>query len=411
MKKILFLGAAPAQLPPIYYALDQGHHVITCDYLPDNLGHELAHESYNVSTTDREAVLRLAEELDIDGVVAYASDPAAPTAAYVAEAMGLPGNPYESVEILARKDKFKAFLKEHGFNVPKSRSFYHVSEAREWLLELRLPVFVKPVDSSGNKGITFLDNLDDFETAFDYALGYSREKKVVVEERIDKVGYQIDSDAFMVDGKLKFWLWADAHFDANCSPPFPIANSYPTTLERDIGEKVAAELERILTILAFKAGAFNVEFLVDAKGDIWFLEVGPRNGGDCIPDTIKYATGVDLIQCTVDTALGLDCSYLENKEPTGWWSNFAVHSLDSGVLEDIWMSDQLRERLVSKHIWARPGDHIACARGSNNTLGVLIIKFESQEEMLSMLSDMHQHIQPRVSRRQESLLPESSLMS
>lgn len=98
MKRILFLGGAPTQIPPIKYALEQGHYVITCDYLPENPGHKLAHEYHDVSTTDKEAVLALAKSLNIDGIVAYASDPAAPTAAYVSENLGLPGNPYESVE-------------------------------------------------------------------------------------------------------------------------------------------------------------------------------------------------------------------------------------------------------------------------------------------------------------------------
>ena len=56
-KKILFLGAAPSQIPPIEYAKSQGYYVITCDYLPENPGHKLADEYYNVSTTDKEAVL------------------------------------------------------------------------------------------------------------------------------------------------------------------------------------------------------------------------------------------------------------------------------------------------------------------------------------------------------------------
>lgn len=84
-KKILFLGASAQQMPPIKYAVQQGHYVITCDYLPDNPGHKLADEWYNVSTTDMDAVLALAKRAKVDGVVAYASDPAAPTQAYVAE--------------------------------------------------------------------------------------------------------------------------------------------------------------------------------------------------------------------------------------------------------------------------------------------------------------------------------------
>ena len=65
-KKILFLGAAPTQMPPLRYAREQGHHVITCDYLPENPGHALANESYNVSTTDKEAILDLAQRKRID---------------------------------------------------------------------------------------------------------------------------------------------------------------------------------------------------------------------------------------------------------------------------------------------------------------------------------------------------------
>ena len=106
-KRILFLGGSKFQIPPIVYAKEQGHYVITCDYLPDNPGHAFADEYHNVSTTDQEAVLELAEILKVDGIVAYASDPAAPTQAYVCNKLGLPSNPYDSVEILARKDYFR----------------------------------------------------------------------------------------------------------------------------------------------------------------------------------------------------------------------------------------------------------------------------------------------------------------
>ena len=98
MKKILMLGGSMQQIPIIKRAKEMGLYVITCDYCPDNPGHKFADEYYNVSTTDLDAVLELAKRLNIDGIVAYASDPAAPTAAYVSEKLGLPGNPYQSVK-------------------------------------------------------------------------------------------------------------------------------------------------------------------------------------------------------------------------------------------------------------------------------------------------------------------------
>ena len=103
------LGGSHFQIPAIKYARDAGYHIITADYLPNNPGHKFSHEYHNISTIDEKAVLTLAKKLDIDGVISYASDPGAPTAAYVAEKLSLPGNPYESVKILQRKDLFRKF--------------------------------------------------------------------------------------------------------------------------------------------------------------------------------------------------------------------------------------------------------------------------------------------------------------
>ena len=116
------LGGSLYQVYAIKEAVKMGYYVITCDYLPNNPGHQYAHEYYNVSTTDKEAIYELAKRLQVDGVVAYASDPAAPTAAYVCEKLGLPTSPYTSVEILSQKDLFRRYLAEHDILRAGNRS-------------------------------------------------------------------------------------------------------------------------------------------------------------------------------------------------------------------------------------------------------------------------------------------------
>lgn len=391
-KKILFLGAAPTQLAPIQYARSQGHYVVTCDYLPENPGHALADESYGVSTTDKEAVLDLSRRLNIDGIVAYASDPAAPTAAYVAEKMGLPGNPYTSVLTLARKDLFRSFLRENGFNVPRSRSFYDKEEARRWLEQMNLPVFIKPVDSSGSKGVTRLLDVVDFDEAFDHALGFSREKMVVVEEQIVKVRYQVAGDGFVVNGRLAFRCWADEHFDKLCNGLVPIGQTFPTSHPEDWLHIAHTETQRLLSLLGMKNGALNFDFVFTEDGKFYFLELGPRNGGCLIPEVIRYATGADLIKFTVDAALGQDCSELQMKGTSGFWSSYMVHALQSGRFGGLWLSDRIKERIVESDIWVRPGDLVDKYMGSNHTLGTMIIRFDSMEEMLHMVDNMEDDI-------------------
>ena len=84
----MFLGGSDIQVPGIEFAKSLGYYVITCDYLPDTPGHKISDKYYDVSTTALEGVLEIARKENIDGITAYASDPAALTASYVSEKMG-----------------------------------------------------------------------------------------------------------------------------------------------------------------------------------------------------------------------------------------------------------------------------------------------------------------------------------
>lgn len=392
VKKILFLGAAPTQIPPLRYAREQGHYVITCDYLPENPGHALADESYNVSTTDKEGVLNLAERLKIDAIVAYASDPAAPTAAYVAEKMGLPGNPYQAVLTLARKDLFRAFLKNYGFNVPRSKSFYDRELARTWFTEIGVPAYIKPVDSSGSKGVTCITDSEKFDEAFEHALTYSREKMVVVESQITRSKYQVAGDGFLVGGQLVFRCWADEHFDKLCNGLVPIGQTFPTSHPPDLLEIAHAESQRLLTLLGMQNGALNFDFVFTEDGKLYFLELGPRNGGCLIPEIIRYATEIDLIKYTVDAALGLECNNLAMKPTQGYWSSYMIHSLETGRFKDLWISDRIKPKIIEKDIWVKFGDKVEKYTGSNHTLGTMILKFDSINEMINTIDNMENDI-------------------
>ena len=111
MKKLLLLGGSNYLLPVIREAHALGLYVITCDYLPDNIAHRYSDEYRNISILDKDAVLDMARELDVSGVMSFACDPGVVTAAYVAEKLGLPfQGPYESVAILQDKGRFRQFL-------------------------------------------------------------------------------------------------------------------------------------------------------------------------------------------------------------------------------------------------------------------------------------------------------------
>lgn len=397
MKKILLLGGSAQQIVAIEMAKKLGYFTVVCDFLPDNPGQHHADKFYLASTTDKEAILKIALEEKIDGILAYASDPAAPTAAYVAEKMGLPGNPYTAVETLCNKALFRGFLAEHGFCTPKAKGYTDIAAALKDMAEgvFRFPLIVKPVDSSGSKGVGRIDTLAQAEEALNYAMDFSREKQIILEEYVEMFGYQIAGDGLSVDGKLVFRYFANDHFNPKCVNPFvPISASFPYNMPQWVQDKVHDEIQRLLTLLGMRTCTYNFDLRIDADYNVYLMEVAPRDGGNYIPQIIRYATGVDLVEYSVRAAMGEPITPPENVTANGFWAYFAVHSLKDGILDHIHMEPSVVENnIVENHILKHPGDKISAFTGANTTLGILLMKFDSMEQMLHMMDNSHEWIQ------------------
>ena len=392
-KKILLLGGANTQIPSILTAKKMGYYTITCDYLPDNPGHKFADEYHNVSTTDKEAVLALAKELQIDGILAYATDVAAATAAYVSEAMGFPTSPYKSVDILTNKDKFRAFLEENGFCTPRARGYSSVEEAKKDLENFKFPVMVKPVDSAGSKGVARMDDAGQLEELVENALQYSRCKRFIIEEYVEKYRYQIAGDGFSVDGKLVFRCFANEHFSNKAASPYvPIGESFPYDMPKEVHEKVHAEIQRLLTLLDMKTQAYNFDIRIDKDYNVYLMEVGPRNGGNMIAQVIEKATGIPFVEYMLKAAMGEDCSELKMVEPEGFWSCYILHTLKEGNFKRIQYTDEIKKNIVEEHIHVKEGEKLIPFTGSNGTVGVLILRYDSMEEMLHKMDNMYDYI-------------------
>ena len=394
MKKVLMLGGAMQQIPIIKQAKEMGLYVITCDYTPENPGHKLADEYFNVSTTDLDGVLELARKVRPDGVIAYASDPAAPTAAYVAERLGLPGNPYESVKLCTEKDLFRAFLKEHGFNCPEAQGYRTYEEAYADIDRFKFPVMVKPVDSSGSKGVVKIFSKAELRDAVDEALSYSRGKRFIIEEFIVKKGYQVSGDGFSYNGKLVFTSYGNELYSGagGTREYVALGEFWPSLLTKEQKASVDNELQRLITALGMKTCAYNIEVILDENDIPYVLELGPRNGGSYIPQLIKYATGVDLVKYTILGALGEDCSELQMTQTKGVWSNYMIMSHVAGKFRKICFEESFeKNNLLDVYCTAVPGDEVRPYKNTTDSMGTILFRADTVQEMIRITSDMDKY--------------------
>jgi len=392
MKKLLFLGGTMQQIPAIKQAKDMGYYVITCDYLEENPGHKFADEYYNVSTTDLDGVLELAKKCDIDGIVAYASDPAAPTAAYVAQELNLPGNPFESVKILTQKDLFREFLAKNGFHTPRARGYSSYEKAMQEIDKFHFPVMVKPVDSSGSKGVVKIFDKSELKEAVEEALMFSRNGRFIIEGFIVKKGYQVSGDGFSVDGKLVFTSYGNELYNKSSSGTrdyVALGEFWPSFLTDEQKKRIDDELQELITALGMKTCAYNIEVIVDENDDIYILELGPRNGGSYIPQLIKYATGVDMIDYTIRAALGEDCSGLEMAKTTGCYSNYMILSEVDGEFKELWFNEEFKKNnLLDVYCTHKEGDKVYAYKNTTHSLGTIIFKTNTTDEMLKIVDNI-----------------------
>lgn len=387
-KKLMLLGGLRYLLPIINIAHKLGYYVITCDYLPNNIAHKYSDEYINVSIIDKDAVLRIAQEKRIDGIMSFAVDPGVLTAAYVAEQMGLPfQGSYESVCILQDKSKFRKFLSDNKFNVPNAKGYTNLNDALADVDYFNWPVIVKPVDSAGSKGVSRVDTPNDLAKAIEYALSEAHNGHFIIEDFLEKEGNTSDSDCFTVDGKLVFCSFSDQRFDANASNPYtPSAYSWPSTMPQWAQDELKNELQRLMVLLNMKTGIYNIETRLCKNGKAYIMEVSPRGGGNRLSEMLNYSTNTNIIEYAVRAAMGENTVGLCAPNYSGYLAEIILHSDKKGVFGNLEVAESFKNKVVETDLWVSPGDKVECFDGANHAIGTLVMRYDSLDELNSAMN-------------------------
>lgn len=383
MKKLLLLGGLFYLKPVIEAAHKLGIYVITCDYLPDNIAHKYSDEYHNISIIDKDAVLALAQELKIDGIMSFAVDPGVTSAAYVAEKLGLPfAGSYEAVRILQNKDLFRKFLSDNGFNVPVSNGYSELSEALSDLDRFVFPVIVKPTDSAGSKGVTRIDNSCDIPDAFKHAKEESLSGRVIIEEFIEKKGCSSDCDSFSIDGKMVLTTFDAQHFDRNAANEYvPSAYSWPSTFTQEEEAYLSSEIQRIVDLLNLKTSIYNIETRIGVNGKPYIMEMSPRGGGNRLAEMERLISGNDMIEAAVRGALDLPIPDFKPRNINGHWAEIVIHADEPGVFKAVEIAPEYKQYVRMLDLYIKPGDTVHPFEGANNAIGTVAVNLPTANDL------------------------------
>ena len=203
MKKILFVNGNFNDIPLIESAHKLGMYVITSGNDPKGEGHAFSDMYVPCDYSNKEAMLNIAKQLQIDAVCSCGNDFGATTAAYIAEKLNLPGHDsYKVSKIFHEKDEFKKIAEKYGLLSPKSRSFLSENDAIKYLSKVEFPQIVKPVDLGGGKGISVANTIEQGINSIRTAFAKSKVKHIVIEDYIQ--GTQHGFICYIKNSKVVF---------------------------------------------------------------------------------------------------------------------------------------------------------------------------------------------------------------
>ena len=398
MKKLLILGGAEAQVPVIQAAKKEGYYVVLCDWTTTNPGIKYADKHYQVNTLDTDAVIRVAVEENIDGVISN-SEPAMLNVSRIAKELHLRGNSIACMETLLSKDRFRSLQEAAGVYAPKHYLAENETDFLNAAEKMPCPFVVKPAASSASRGTTVVSSYDpEGLKALDRInTDYSWNDQCMIEEFVDMPSLtMIEGDLFVLNKEI---LWDGLFFTtrSRITPMLPMTYSLPLRTDPIQLSEIQSTLVKILDAAGFTFGELNVEMYFTQDNRLFVIELNPRQGGAGIPAFIFRHCGIDMYKLLVTTAVNDDRYFNSLKQfnrECHYVSRHSVFSHSAGVYKGIRCSPIIQKYVKKIEERISCGEAVQACRNGTDVLAFVDLEFESYELQHRYCDDMEKYIMP-----------------
>lgn len=315
----MILGAGVMQVPAIVRASELGHYVITVDRDAGAPGNKYGNKFLKISTNDPEGIYSAAVENNIDGILTTSDYPVR-SVAYVSRKMGLHSLTEQVAQLCTNKYLLRKHLADHGFKVP---GFRIIQDIDSFPAKFTFPLIIKPIDSSGSRGVKKVHDQSQIKEAFNYAKKFSLSGKVIIEEFIEGREFSIET---LTQDNVTYVIAITEKSVQGESDDFFVETRHiiPAAITNKEGVLISSKVKEFLNSIGLNDSASHTEIKLN-NNEIWIIEVGARLGGDYIAsDLVPLSTGVDMIENVIRISLGLKI------DPVHKFSNYAgIQFVDS----------------------------------------------------------------------------------
>ncbi len=249
----------------------------------------------------RECVLDVIEREKPEGVIVqFGGQTAINLAAPLAKVgVKILGTSVDGIDRAEDRKRFMQVLEKLGIPLPEGGTAFSQSEACAVAVKIGFPVLVRPSYVLGGRAMEIVYNTQELDEYMGAAAKISPEHPVLIDKYI--LGKEVEIDG-ICDGRDAMIVGVMEHIERAGVHSGDSMAVYPTqTLDADIKRTIVEAAMRIGVELGIK-GLYNIQFVVDAAGKVYVLEVNPR-ASRTVPILSKI-TGVPMVAAATRVMLG-----------------------------------------------------------------------------------------------------------
>ena len=390
MKKLMIMGAGIYQVPLIKKAKEMGIFTMAVSIPGNYPGFAVADEVCHINTVDYEAVLKVAGEKQVDGIVTAGTDVAVITIGKVCDELGLKGLSFEAAKIASDKMLMKERYEACGVRTARFRKVRFDQDLQEAIKDLEYPLIFKAVDSSGSRGITRVNAPDHIEAAVNAVKKTTRKDYYIVEEFI--IGEEFGAQAFVYDGKLQFVLpHGDYVFVGDTG--VPVGHFAPYELSEEILQDVYDQTEKAVKAMKLDNCAINADFIMK-DNQTYVLEIGGRSGATCLAELVSIYYGYDYYEKIIQAALGETPEFPQDKAVPN--ASKLLMSDRDGIIRSMSDNNEKNDNIYEVMFDYRVGEAVKKFHVGPNRIGHVITKGSTLKEATQTLEEALKNIEIRV---------------
>lgn len=380
-KTVMVLGGGRYQLPLIRAGREAGCRVVVMGWPGNFPGYKYASQWYNVDIMDADAVIRVAKEEHIDGILGCGSDFILPTIGKVVDALGVPGSSYQSSVVASDKLLMKEAFARHEVRTAAYREVRDEAGAWAAAKEIGYPVVLKIVDGSGSKGVVICQDEKALVAAYQEVQGMTHHPYFVIEEYID--GEEFGAQAYVANGELQFvMLHGDLIYHGESG--VPVGHYAPAMTEYEGLQNDAEEqLRRAIRALEIDNCAINADFILH-EGQVYVLEIGARAGATCLPELVSECYGMNYYDYLLRGACGLSLPSMrrETLHPALVYTPYVTKS---GIVKACHVPTM--PEVTDCCVYPEVGEEVHAFRTAYDRIGHVVMRGETMEELMKIYKE------------------------